>query len=146
MANLASMLNDQIRRLARREVHSDTKVTRKLSARHRRDIAELKRQIAALSRTVAYLSRQEKRRAGEAPESPQVEGSRFRADGLRSHRKRLGLSAMDYGRLIGVSGLTVYNWEAGKSRPRRQQLAKIVAVRGLGKREANRRLELLNGE
>jgi hypothetical protein len=41
---------------------------------------------------------------------------------------------------MGVSALTVYNWEAGKSKPRRSQLPRIVAVRGIGKREAMQRL------
>jgi transcriptional regulator with XRE-family HTH domain len=50
------------------------------------------------------------------------------------------LSAKDYGKLMGVSGLTIYNWEAGKSKPRRSQLPKIVSVRGIGKREAMQRL------
>ena len=39
--------------------------------------------------------------------------------------------------------LTIYNWELGKSRPRKEQLAALVAVRGIGKREALKRLELL---
>jgi len=59
--------------------------------------------------------------------------------------RRLGLSAADYARLVGVSSLTIYNWEHGKSRPRKEQLAALVAVRGIGKREALRRLELLKG-
>jgi transcriptional regulator with XRE-family HTH domain len=57
----------------------------------------------------------------------------------------LGLSAKDFGKLIGVSSLTVYNWENGKSKPRRSQLPGIISVRGLGKREAIRRLEALAG-
>ena len=74
-----------------------------------------------------------------------VEGIRFRADGIKSHRTKLGLSAKDYGRLVGVAGLTIYQWEGGKNRPRAAQLAKLAAVRGLGKREAIKRLELLDG-
>ena len=50
------------------------------------------------------------------------------------------MSAKDYGKLMGVSGLTIYNWEAGKSKPRRSQLPKIVSVRGIGKKEAMQRL------
>ena len=60
--------------------------------------------------------------------------------GLKTHRKKLGLSAKDYGKLLGVSSLTIYNWEGGKSKPRRSQLPRIVAVRGIGKREAMQRL------
>ena len=33
-------------------------------------------------------------------------------------------------------GLTIYNWEQEKARPRKAQLAALVAVRGIGKREA----------
>ena len=70
-----------------------------------------------------------------------VDSLRFRADGLRSHRAKLGISAADYGKLVGVSGLTIYHWEHGKAKPRRKQLASLAAVRGLGKREALHRLE-----
>lgn len=145
MPNLTSILNEQIRRLARREIRSNTGVVRRATAQYRRDIAALKRQVAGLSKAVAFLERQEQRRVTTEPVPQEAEGMRFRADGLRSHRKRLGLSAQDYGRLVGVSTLTIYSWESGKSRPRKQQLAKLAAVRGIGKREAMKRLELLQG-
>ena len=145
MPHLASVLNEQIRRLARREITAQTKTTRRLTAQYRRDIAALKRQVAALRKSVAFLEVQEKRRVAERPAPPEADGMRFRASGLKSHRAKLGLSAKEYGRLVGVAGLTIYRWEGGKSRPRKQQLAKLAAVRGLGKREAMKRLELLGG-
>jgi len=58
----------------------------------------------------------------------------------------LKLSAADYGKLVGVSGLTIYSWESGKSRPRKAQLAALVAVRGIGKREALAKLEVVKAE
>lgn len=145
MPNITSVLNDQIRRLARREIKSQTRSTRRLVAQYRRDIAALKRQVAALQKTVAFLQAQEKKRVARQPMPEKVEGIRFRADGLKSHRGRLGLSAEDYGRLVGVSGLSIYHWESGKVRPRREQVVKLAAVRGIGKREATKRLEMLNG-
>jgi hypothetical protein len=42
--------------------------------------------------------------------------------------------------LIGVSGLTIYNWESGSTRPRDSQLPAIAAARALGKRDAQARL------
>ena len=54
--------------------------------------------------------------------------------------RRLGLSADDYAKLVGVSPLTVRHWEAGKARPRKAQLAALVAVRGIGKAEAMAKL------
>lgn len=41
-----------------------------------------------------------------------------------------------HGEVLGVSALSVYNWEGGKSTPRRESLAAIVALRWVGKREA----------
>ena len=139
------MLNEEIRRLARREIKAQTGTTKRLTAKYRRDIAALKREVAGLHKTVAYLQTQERRRVSERP-APEGGRVRFRADGLRTHRAKLGLSAKDYGRLVGVAGLTIYHWEHGKARPRRQQLAKLVAVRGIGKREALKRLELLGSK
>jgi DNA-binding transcriptional regulator YiaG len=146
MANLASLLSDKIRRLARREIRAQTRKTRRLTAQHRRDIAALKRQVAALARTIAFLEKQEQRRVASPPPLPQeVKGVRFSARSVKAQRARLGLSAKDFGRLVGVSALTIYSWESGKSRPRKKQLAGLAAVRRLGKREVRQHLEMLGG-
>ncbi len=39
--------------------------------------------------------------------------------------------------------LTIYDWEKGESKPRAKALAGWAKIRGLGKREAWKRLELL---
>ena len=66
---------------------------------------------------------------------------RFVAKGLRSQRSRLGLSAADFGKLLGVSAQSVYNWEHDVARPRAEQLSKLAALRTIGKREAGQRLK-----
>ena len=62
---------------------------------------------------------------------------------MASNRKRLGLSAADFGLLVGATGQSVYSWEAGKSKPRAGALAAIAALRGIGKREVEARLATL---
>jgi hypothetical protein len=42
--------------------------------------------------------------------------------------------------------MTIYNWESGNSRPRNEQLAALVAVRGIGKREAMAKLDAIKTE
>ena len=145
MANLAGVLKDEIRRLARKETKSEIGVTRRASAQHRRDIAELKRLVSNLSKRVAFLERQEKRRVAERSSKESAEGIRFSPRWLKGNRERLGISAADYGTLVGVSSLTIYNWEGGKAKPSKNKLAALAAVRGLGKREALKRLEMLAG-
>jgi DNA-binding transcriptional regulator YiaG len=62
---------------------------------------------------------------------------------VKAQRQRLKLSAADFGKLVGVSGLTVYNWEHGKGRPKKERLATLVAVREMGRREALAKLEAM---
>jgi DNA-binding transcriptional regulator YiaG len=143
MANLLSLLNDRILRLARREIKGQTQKTRRLTTQHRRDLAALKRDVSVLARTVAFLEKQERRRVASLPVSQEGSGIRFSARRVKAQRARLGLSAKDFGRLVGVSALTIYAWEGGKSHPRKKQLAPLAAVRQVGKREAMKRLEML---
>jgi len=138
MANILPALNEHVRRLATREIRVQTVKTNRARAQHRRDIAALKRLVKALT---SRLTRAEKNTKPVVAPVASADKLRFRADGFKTHREKLGLSAKDYGTLIGVSGLTVYNWEAKKSKPRRKQLPAIAAVRGLGKREALAKLD-----
>ena len=65
---------------------------------------------------------------------------RFRVGGFASLRKKLGLSAAEMGKLIGVSAQSVYHWETGKTKPRASQLTAISAVRKMGKKEVAAKL------
>ena len=93
---------------------------------------------------IAFLEDQERKRL-EEPQADEeaVENVRFSARSVAAQRKRLDLSAADYAKLVGVSALTIYNWEKRQDPPRQGQLAALVAIRGIGKREAQKRLELL---
>lgn len=139
MPNLSSVLKSEITRLARKEIRGAVDPLRKANAGYRRDIAELKRQLAVLQRDLKAASKTTKAVESAAPEKR----TRFVPKGLKSLRTRLGLSAADFGLLVGASGQSVYNWEAGKAIPRESQQAALAVVRGLGKREAARRLEAL---
>ena len=144
MADLANALKDEIRRLARKEIKAETGATKQAVAQYRREIASLKRQLQKQEKKIAFLENQERKRIEEPQANEEaVENVRFSARSVAAQRKRLDLSAADYAKLVGVSALTIYNWESGKTRPRQEQLAALVAIRGIGKREAQRRLELL---
>ena len=145
MPSIAAVLKQEITRLARKEVKSQTEAIRKANAQYRRDIAQLKRRVARLSKQVAHLEQQERKPALKATPAANVKGRRFSARGLKTHREKVGLSAADYSTLVGVTAQTIYSWERGKWRPRDEQLAVLVAVRELGKRETLKRLELLEG-
>ncbi len=142
MTNLAQALRAEISRLARKETKVLIESTRRAATQHRKDIAALKRQVTSLEKEVTFLRSQETKRNGTARSSTPVEGRRFSAKSVRAQRNRLGMSRKDFAELLEVSSLTVYNWETGRSRPRSESaLAALVAVRGMGKREALRRLD-----
>jgi transcriptional regulator with XRE-family HTH domain len=45
--------------------------------------------------------------------------------------------------LIGVSMQSVYNWERKKATPRKEQLAAIASLRGIGKKAVLQRMDEL---
>ena len=53
-----------------------------------------------------------------AREDAIVEKIEALAKRIKEHRRALGLSADNYGRLLRVSGLSVYCWESAKSYPK----------------------------
>lgn len=140
MPNIASALKEEIARVARKELRGGIKTLKKSSVQYRSEIAALKRRVLDLEQRITRLG---KTRVS-APTLPAPAAAvRFSAKSLCAQRKRLGLSAAEMGVLAGVSAQTIYNWEAGKSRPRPQQLAAIGAVRTMGKKESQAKLKEL---
>jgi DNA-binding transcriptional regulator YiaG len=144
MPNIATVLKEEISRLARKEVKNETAGIKKMSAQHRRDIAELKRQLSTLQKKVSLLEKKVRSHSPIKENDTVSKNFRFTAKGLRSQRKRLGLSAADYGKLVGVGAQSVYNWEAELSHPRKQQILAIASVKTIGKKEALDCLKKLN--
>lgn len=144
MPNIGSVLKTEIQRVARKELRTETQQLKKTVAQYRSQIAQLKRRMQALEQQVRRQSRGGGRAAASAADEGADEGGpslRFSAKGLATQRKRLGLSAAAVAKILGVSALSVYKWESGKTRPRAKQLAAIASLRKMGKREALARLE-----
>ena len=153
MPNLATVFKAEITRLARKELRGNSEGLKKAVAAQRSEIAELKRRIKDLESSVKRLARgaqASQGRARPASSSESIEsdasGLRFRAKGMAANRKRLGLSAADFGLLVGATGQSVYAWESGKTKPNPQSLAAIAALRGIGKREVEAKLASLKGQ
>ena len=138
MPNLSSILKTEINRLARKEIKAAIDPLRKASAGQRKEIAELKRRVASLQRDLKAASKPSKARTDAGGEA--TGSTRFSAKGLKSLRARLGLSAAEFGLLVGASGQSIYKWETGKAVPRSSQQVALAALRGIGKREAGKRL------
>ena len=161
MASLANAVKEEISTLARREVRRQTAPADKAMARCARDIVALKREVQVLEHELASLGAPQpgptvppKRTSDRTPRSRRASSKvsatstsakpsprdHFSGEALKTHRERLGLSASNYGKLIGVSELSIYNWEQGKARARKSSVDAWTAIRRIGKREAAQRL------
>ncbi len=152
MPNLATALKAEISRLARKELRAESDSLKKSIASQRSDMAAFKRRLQEMEKVVKSLERAATANAPKTRAQPPVDvagedgdaaGFRFRASGMANNRRRLGLSAADFGLLVGTSGQTIYAWETGKSKPRARNLAVIAALRGVGKKEVLARLDAL---
>lgn len=137
--NALSVLKAEISRLARKEAKSVVAPVQKASATYRGLIAGLRKQVAGLQKELAVL-----KRAVPSPEralatKTEPEG-RFwiTGKGIRTLRKRLGLTQVQFGKLAGVSGQSVVNWEGAKGKVdfrKKATMARLQGLKGKGKRE-----------
>lgn len=144
MPNIATVLKAEIARIARKVAKSEIEKLQFSASQQRKQIVDLKRQIAGLEKSIRAGSKLAKKT--DAKSTPDTESGesdrqvRFSATRLAAQRKRLGLSANDFGRLIGVSGQSIYKWESKGVRPRQSQILAIADARKLTKAEAIVRL------
>jgi DNA-binding transcriptional regulator YiaG len=138
MPNIASALKSEITRLARKEIKSETTQLKRAVGEYRSQIAALKRRAHALEQQLRSLDKLSAKasRGPREETNEEVQGFRFSAKGLASHRKRLGLSAAECGFLLGASGQSIYKWEDGKVRPRAKHMPAIAALRTVSRKQA----------
>lgn len=140
MPKLATVLKDEITRLARKEVRAESLPMRKAAVQSRTDINALKRRVAALEKQVASLSKAATIKKTETASDPAT--IRFSAKGFGTLRRRLGLSATEMGFLLDASDQSIYKWERGV-RPRPNQMPKIATLRKMSKQQVAELLKSL---
>lgn len=141
MPNLATVMKNEIVRLARKEVRAEVLALRKAATSSRADINALKRHVTALEKQISSLSKASPQKSIEpAGESQPI---RFSSKGFAALRARLGLSAAEMGLLLNASDQSVYKWERG-ARPSPNQFPKIKALRKLSAQQVAGILESLS--
>jgi DNA-binding transcriptional regulator YiaG len=143
MANIATLLKTEISRVVRKEVRADTSGLKKTLGVYRAEIAVLKKRAQAVEVELRRLTKAHAKAVPDEATAQPAQKLRFTAKGLASQRRRLGLSALDCGLLVGASGQSIYNWEEGKAHPQARHLSAIATLRTLGKKEAAARLASL---
>ncbi len=136
MPDIRQVLNDEIRRLARKEVKNILAPMIKQLGEQKRLISDLKKQVAVLEKRLQPQTVSAKP-GTVVDETKKV---RLSAAGIVKLRNKLGLSQGKLAELIGVSTHTVSMWEIGKVSPRAKAKTAICALRTVGKKELKRRL------
>ncbi|NNN05529.1 MAG: helix-turn-helix domain-containing protein [Elusimicrobia bacterium] len=145
--NIGRLFKDEILKLSRRVVRREAASLRKDVAALKRQAAAGKRELAALRRDNAGLIEDLRARLSAPPAAPAKDARQARLSPrlIRALRARLGLPREAFAKLVGVSAGAIITWESGKSKPREAAKAALVALRGLGRREARWRLKTLEG-
>ncbi len=141
MANYQTSFRQEVRRIARKEIRSELKSTKQAVSRYRSEIAALKRKHKELERLIKALqSREEKKSQAASADVEQPKRRRYSVGSLKSQRKKSGLSQANYAKLVGVSTATILSWERGKTKPDDKRFQKLVSLRGISKKEAQKRI------
>ena len=129
-------LQTEITRLTRKEIKKELEPVKRVNAAQRGLIANLRRDVTELHKEVGRLQRV----AGKAPvveeEAPQ--GFWISGKGVRSLRKRLGITQMELAALADVSHQSIVRWEKteGKIPFRDQDTPGVMhQIRSMDKRE-----------
>lgn len=137
MPDIKAVLNEEIRRLAKKEVKAAVLPLMKIIAEQRHAISELKKRVAAMEKNGVAEKPAKESAAETCVESKKL---RLNAAGIVKLRTKLKLTQSELAKLVGVSLHTVSFWELGKVSPRAEAKAAICALRTIGKRELKRRL------
>lgn len=136
MANIQQILNDEIRRLARKEVITLEKELKSQLVELRKTVAAQNRRIKELEKALPLQAAPAKNSESTAAE--EVKSFRVTPERIIKWRQSMGLKRAQYARLLGVSPLSVAHWEQGSSTPREAQKKRIAELRDMGKRELTR--------
>ena len=101
MPNIAGVLKEEIRRLAKREIKAQVGTTQKAATQYRRDIAKLKRLLGQQEREIKHIKKSNSNRANPSPLK-----TNWKAFAFRPARSRLNDNDSGY-RLR-----TMANWSA----------------------------------
>ena len=146
MPNIANVLREEIQRLAKRQVRAELRTVRRDHVRLKKIVADLRHQMAALDRTSRELVKKVTPVvAAKETKDATEKAAKLRptSTSLKKLRVRLGMTQVQFGKLLGVSGQAVVQWASreGRIRMRKTTLSALAGIQTIGKREAWRRLE-----
>ena len=150
MPSIATLLREEISKIARKEVQDQVRALKQTVREQRDAIARLEKQVGSAKAKAATKPAAAKpatkpatkpaAKAHKASAGDKRKQLRIAPNTIKKHRKRLKLSQAELGKILNVSTNTVLRWEAGTSKPRRQHLPGLDQLRTISKRELKKQL------
>jgi len=144
MPNYTQVLNDEIMRLARKEVKTAFAPLFERVVAQKKTISALKKQVAELTAKLDRLERDlgfEELVDASSVTDEEIEKARVTPKYIVNVRKKFDLSKRQMADILGVNQNSLYLWESGKATPRATGKAKLIQLRKMGKREVKALLE-----
>jgi len=142
MSDIRKVMNEEIRRLARKEIKAATAPILAANAALKKRVAEQEKRIRALeaARPVSAAA------AGQKADAVKAEGGkekqiRLTPERIRKIRTKLAISQAQFAKILGVNTQSVNFWENGKTSPRSALKKQLAGIRDMGKREIAKLME-----
>jgi len=146
MPSYIKALQEEISRLARKEVAQSQKSLKKASVSLRKENSELRNRVKALEKIVAGLQKTVGcgKEAKEMPSAEEVKGVKIQPRSIATLRKKHGLSVLKMAQLLDINNKSLDRWEKGIGKPQAESKKKLLAFKKLSKSEVKKMLAALN--
>ena len=148
--NIAQVLKAEISRISKREAKLLTSSTRSTAIILKKTTADLKTRLALLEKeykrlNVLVINLASTQPAPTVSEDATDKKGWISGKGVKAMRKKMGVSQKELAKLTGVSTGAVVQWERKQGMLKLRDATKkaIMAIRGIGKVEARKRLDEL---
>jgi DNA-binding transcriptional regulator YiaG len=142
--NIVQVLKAEISRISKRESKALTSTTRSTAIVLKKTVADLKIRLAVLEKSNKELQKQVATLISSQPAPVEAPEGRawISGKGVKALRRKLGLTQGELAKLTGVSTGAVVQWESksGMLKLRDATKTSLMAIRGIGKTEARKRL------
>ena len=145
MPKFVGLLQNEISRLARREVTKSQKSLKKTAVVIKKENSELKKRVKSLEKAVEALQKAIgcEKKIKEMPSTEEVKGKRIQSRSIATLRKKHGLSVLKMAQLLDINNKSLDRWEKGIGKPQSESKKKILAFKKLSKSEVKKMLAAL---
>jgi DNA-binding transcriptional regulator YiaG len=134
--SLAAALKSEVRRYTVVEVRKTKARLRQLQKALTALRREVRKDRTVIGRLKARLGRVRATAAARARRRGEGPGRRTSPHTIRTLRERMGLSRLQFSKMLGVSPGSIFGWETGRTTPRRGSLARFRALKKGGLKAA----------